>query len=83
MTPMNSNTKPAKEVTAVVEHSIQEEDLTHPALYRFKMNTAPVFHYSRSPTQLPINNATTNYNDWDLYPSLMRSAINEGYKHCP
>lgn len=71
----------AKEVTAIVEHPMTEDDLTHPGLYRFKKNSAPCYTYRISHTENnePKPNATdSSSTDWDLYPGLMRDIENEG-----
>ncbi|KAI9480823.1 MAG: hypothetical protein EXX96DRAFT_564238, partial [Benjaminiella poitrasii] len=72
-----------QETTAVVEHSMTEDDLTHPTLYRFKMNSIPCnnFHkakYNTSSNTRSNSNGEVNSADWDLYPGLMRDIENEG-----
>ncbi|GAA5812697.1 hypothetical protein MFLAVUS_006155 [Mucor flavus] len=69
-----------KQETAVVEHAMTEDDLTHPALYRHKMNSLPGFSYRKYHVD---QNSQQNKNssagsDWDLYPGLIRNIENEG-----
>jgi hypothetical protein len=69
----------AKEVTAIMEHPMTEDDLTHPGLYRFKKNSAPCYTYHISNTiDEKSNSVSNNSTDWDLYPGLMRNIENEG-----
>ena len=65
----NSNT------TAVVEHAISEDDLTHPALYRFKINSPPCYNYHPKPSK-PTPVIVETKVDYDLYPSIMRDMKN-------
>lgn len=65
--------------TAVVEYAITDDDLTHPALYRFKRNSLPCYsHQSKSSLapSLPPPQAAVAKSDWDLYPSIMREMKN-------
>ncbi|KAG2230797.1 hypothetical protein BDF21DRAFT_431939 [Thamnidium elegans] len=69
-----------KQETAVVEHAMTEDDLTHPALYRYKMNSLPgcnyrKYHANQNPQQ---NNNSSRDSNWDLYPGLIRNIENEG-----
>ncbi|KAI8080110.1 uncharacterized protein B0P05DRAFT_540019 [Gilbertella persicaria] len=64
--------------TAVVEHAMSEDDLTHPCLYRFKRNNMPC-HFNYHPkftSDVPSHTPTSD--SWDLYPSLIREIENEG-----
>jgi hypothetical protein len=72
----------AKEVTAIMEHPMTEDDLTHPGLYRLKRNSIPCYTYRMSqntteeiPKPSTVANSDTN---WDLYPGLIRDIENEG-----
>lgn len=71
-----------KKQTGVMEHPMTEEDLTHPGLYRYKMNTTPCYSYTKRNSQQDNkqmnSNATSCTDDWDLYPGLMRDIVNEG-----
>ncbi|KAG1179122.1 hypothetical protein G6F70_002698 [Rhizopus microsporus] len=71
--------KETSNTTAVIEYSIQEDDLTHPALYRFKRNNSPsCYTYHPKQTTPAINNNNDNRSkpDYDLYPSVMRDIKN-------
>lgn len=71
-----------KETTAVVEHPMTEDDLTHPGLYRFKRNSLPCYTYHQSTMKEEeaknASSATKSTCDWDLYPGLIRNIENEG-----
>ncbi|KAI8875433.1 hypothetical protein K501DRAFT_289371 [Backusella circina FSU 941] len=70
----------SKETTSVVEHHMQEDDLTHPGLYRFKRNSLPVSSYRPQFDKSEVlNNSPKEKNEqWDLYPGLIREIENEG-----
>lgn len=69
-----------RQETAVVEHAMTEDDLTHPALYRQKMNCLPGSTYRKYTANLKaIDNCNISTDtDWDLYPSLIRNIENSG-----
>lgn len=73
-----------KQVTAVVEHPMTEDDLTHPGLYRFKKNSMPCYTYHQPANNLTDKSSEGNTTcsssevDWDLYPGVMRTIENEG-----
>ncbi|KAI7892681.1 uncharacterized protein EV154DRAFT_395967, partial [Mucor mucedo] len=62
--------------TAVVEHPMTEDDLTHPALYRFKRNSLPCYTYHKSTANDKVINNSVSNADWDLYPALIRTIEN-------
>ncbi|KAI9277485.1 hypothetical protein BY458DRAFT_107364 [Sporodiniella umbellata] len=66
----NSNT------TAVVEYAISDNDLTHPALYRFKRNSMPFYCYCPKPCPVSTPSVRVSKSDWDLYPAVMREINN-------
>lgn len=70
-----------KKETGIMEHPMTEEDLTHPGLYRHKMNSMPCsYSYTKPSNQAKSSNSNSNSstNDWDLYPGLIRDIVNEG-----
>lgn len=83
---LNNNNLPMmhkKTSTAVVEHPMTEDDLTHPGLYRFKRNSIPCYTYHQPTVNDKVKtnaNATSSSSevDWDLYPGVMRGIENEG-----
>lgn len=66
-----------KQQTSVVEHPMTEDDLTHPALYRFKRNNLPCYRHKSSNDKV-IYTPAMNNTDWDLYPALIRTIENSG-----
>lgn len=69
-----------RQQTAVVEHPMTEDDLTHPALYRFKRNSLPCYTYHKSiaSDKVKENGNSASNTDWDLYPALVRNIENNG-----
>ncbi|GAA5803838.1 hypothetical protein HPULCUR_009323 [Helicostylum pulchrum] len=69
-----------KQETAVVEHAMTEDDLTHPALYRHKMNSLPGSNYRKYHTtqNSQQNKKSSADSNWDLYPGLIRNIENKG-----
>jgi hypothetical protein len=70
----------SKENTSVVEHHMQEDDLTHPGLYRFKRNSPPISNYRPQfdKAEETVSNPKEMDQNWDLYPGLIREIENEG-----
>ncbi|KAI8967490.1 hypothetical protein BDF20DRAFT_806501, partial [Mycotypha africana] len=62
--------------TAVVEYPLQDDDLTHPGLYRYKINTMPHYPYHSRPTRTTKKLKEDEDCDWDLYPTIMREIEN-------
>jgi hypothetical protein len=70
-----------KKETGVMEYPFSEEDLTHPGLYRHRMNSATCYSYTKPNTSskhMQVESNTTTSSDWDLYPGLIRDIVNEG-----
>lgn len=67
-----------RQQTAVVEHPMTEDDLTHPALYRFKRNSLPCYTHHKSKANDKVNCNSSGDADWDLYPALIRNIENSG-----
>ncbi|KAI8369015.1 hypothetical protein BD560DRAFT_398342 [Blakeslea trispora] len=76
---MKHTTTQTKQTTAVVEHAMTDDDLTHPSLYRFKRNSLPChFNYRPKFKSDIVQTEATVDSDWDLYPGLLRDIENEG-----